>query len=124
MRETTKDLLGFTGATVHATASGREAFGFLTQITRPSIDLVITDLAMPNGDGHWLLAEIRATPALAHLKVVIMSAHVQNESIAAGLKAGADGYIVKPYDPAQFIQTVEQHLAKVLQQRPALSARS
>lgn len=122
MRETTNDLLSLTGAEVHTAASGREAYAFLTQLQSAVVDLVITDLAMPNGDGHWLLAQIRAQPQISQLRVVIMSAHVQAESIEAGLKAGADGYIVKPYDPAQFIDTVEKHLAKVQSNRTTTSS--
>ncbi|MBI5769508.1 MAG: response regulator [Verrucomicrobia bacterium] len=124
VRETTTDLLSLTGAEVHAASSGREAFALLTRAAPPRIDLVITDLSMPDGDGHWLLAQIRGSPSISHLKVLIMSAHAQTENIEAGHKAGADGYLVKPYAPARFLEIVEQHLANAAAARGVHTPRS
>lgn len=107
VRETTTDLLGFTGAKVHTAAGGHEASKFLED---NPVDLVITDLSMPAGDGNWLLSWIRSSPKHQKLKVVIMSAHAQIESIEAGLTAGADGYLTKPYDPSTLIETVVRFL--------------
>ena len=108
IRETTADLLSFINATVLTAVSGREASKILD--TTP-VDLVITDLSMPDGDGNWLLAWIRASPRHEKTKVVIISAHAQRESVEAGLKAGADGYLTKPFNPADFIKSVEKFLA-------------
>ena len=107
VRETTADLLSFTGATVHTAVSGRKASQFLEA---NDVDLVITDLSMPDGDGNWLLAWIRSSPRHQHTKVIIMSAHAQNETVAAGLKAGADGYLTKPFDPGKLIAMVTDYL--------------
>jgi CheY-like chemotaxis protein len=107
VRETTTDLLGFTGATVHTATGGHEASRFLEN---HDVDLVITDLSMPDGDGNWLLAWIRASPRHQKLKVVIMSAHAQSERVAAELRAGADGYLTKPFDPGKFIAAVTDYL--------------
>jgi CheY-like chemotaxis protein len=107
VRETTTDLLSFTGATVHTAASGQEAIRFLET---NDVDLVITDLSMPDGDGNWLLGWIRASPRHQKLKVVIMSAHAQSERVAAELRAGADGYLTKPFDPRKFIAAVTDYL--------------
>ncbi len=107
VRETTADLLSLTGATVHVAASGHEASRFLE--TR-DVDLVLTDLAMNDGDGNWLVAWIRGSARHRHTKVVITSAHAQDESVKAGLRAGADGYLVKPFAPERFIEAVQQFL--------------
>jgi DNA-binding response OmpR family regulator len=108
VRETTSDLLGFTGALVHTAASGNEARRFLEA---QDVNLVITDLSMPDGDGKSLLTWIRSSPRHRNLKVVIMSAHAQREDIKMGLEAGADQYLTKPFDPASFITQMKQHLA-------------
>lgn len=118
VRETTGDLLGYTGAVVHTAASGNEARRFLES---KDVNLVITDLSMPDGDGNSLLAWIRSSPRHRGLKVVIMSAHAQREDIARGLKAGADQYLTKPFDPASFISEMKKHLespAEVASSRP------
>ena len=107
VRETTTDLLSFTGATVHTAVSGHEASRFLEA---NDVDLVITDLSMPDGDGNWLLAWIRSSPRHQNTKVIIMSAHAQTERVEAGLKAGADGYLTKPFDPGKLIATVTGYL--------------
>ncbi len=107
VRETTTDLLSFTGATVLTAASGHEASRFLEA---NDVDLVITDLSMPDGDGNWLLGWIRSSPRHQNTKVVIMSAHAQDERVEAGLKAGADGYLTKPFDPGKLIATVTRYL--------------
>lgn len=107
VRETTADLLGFVNATIYTAASGHEASRFLeTQ----AVDLVITDLSMPDGDGNWLLNWIRSSPRHQKLKVVIMSAHAQQERVEVGLRAGADGYLTKPFDAANFIASVQGYL--------------
>jgi CheY-like chemotaxis protein len=119
VRETTSDLLSMTGATIFTAKSGSEAIGFLSHPSAPPIDLVVTDLAMPDGDGHWLLAQIRASPSLAGLRVIMMSAHVQAEKIEAEINAGADEYLVKPFDPEKFLAKVGQHLATLAAKGPA-----
>ena len=115
VRETTTDLLSFTGAQVHTVSSGREAWEHLS---RNRADLVITDVAMPDGDGYWLLARIRGDERLRKTRVVLLSAHALVQSISAGLDAGADAYLTKPFDPEHFIVAVQGYLAAVREGRP------
>lgn len=114
VRATTTDLLEFSGATVHAVASGREASRFLE--VHP-IDLLITDMIMPDGDGAWLLDFVRSSPQLHRLKVIMISAHAGTDRIAAGLRAGADIYVTKPYDPEKFLATVCGCLESIRRER-------
>jgi CheY-like chemotaxis protein len=111
VRQTTQDLLCLLDADVHTAVSGQDAFAFLTAAADRRIDLVITDLAMQDGDGQWLLSKIRSSPSHRGVKVIMMSAHAQAERIEAQIKAGADGYIVKPYDPDNLLNLVAQQLA-------------
>ena len=108
IRETTTDLLGLTGATVHAVASGHAAMRFLAHT---SVDLIVTDLVMPDGDGYWLLAQVRAAALRPDTPIIMLSGHATQESIADGLKRGADAYLVKPFDPEAFLVTVNKFLA-------------
>jgi len=111
VRETTVDLLSLTGAQVFAVASGREASQFLE---KQPVDLIITDMAMPDGDGNWLIAWVRFSPRHRRTRLLVISAHAAPENIAAGLQAGADDYLVKPFEPEQFLATVERHLKAAL----------
>lgn len=110
VRETTIDLLSFTNTTVYTATGGFEASRFLES---QEVDLVITDLSMPDGDGNWLLNWIRSSPRHQKLKVVIMSAHAQIDRVEAGLLAGANGYLTKPFDPVKFIASVNDYLSSV-----------
>jgi two-component system, sensor histidine kinase ChiS len=60
-------------------------------------DVVISDVMMPRLDGFALTAKIKADTALAHLPVILLTARGGIEATAAGLDAGADDYLAKPF---------------------------
>ena len=75
---------------------GDQARAMLTGATPPP--LAILDWSMPGADGIALCREIRATPALASIYVVLLTARDRLDEIVAGLEQGADEYIVKPFE--------------------------
>lgn len=107
IRETTTDLLGLTGAHVLAACCGHEASQILEA---QKVDLIITDLLMPNGDGRWLLHHVRSSPRHRHLRVIILSALTQDLDIESNMRDGADAYMTKPFDPEKFLKTVAHFL--------------
>ena len=108
IRETTSMLLSFTGATVREACSGHEASEILQ---KEKIDLLVTDLLMPDGDGRWLVNFVRSSPQFRHLPVIMISAHADLKKIKEADGPKADLYLTKPFDPEQFIQTVTRLLA-------------
>ena len=60
--------------------------------------LAILDWSMPGADGVALCREIRATPSLASLYVVLLTARDRLDEMVSGLEQGADEYIVKPFE--------------------------
>lgn len=71
----------------------------LESIQREPPDLVITDWMMPNLSGPELCHKIRALPqAFSYIYIILLTAKSNPEDILAGLTAGADDYIVKPFD--------------------------
>jgi len=60
-------------------------------------DLVISDVMMPELDGFGLLAALKADVRTSHVPVVLLTARADAESKIAGLKAGADDYLAKPF---------------------------
>ena len=78
-----------------------------------TIDFVVTDWNMPLMDGLELLKEIRRDPALLHLPVLMVTAEAKRENIIAAAQAGADGYIVKPFNAV----TLKEKLDKILQKK-------
>ncbi|MBS2965350.1 SpoIIE family protein phosphatase [Actinocrinis puniceicyclus] len=86
---------------------GESALGLIRR-RRP--DLVITDVMMPKLDGLGLVAAIRADPQLASLPVVMLSARAGVEAAGAGLSAGADDYLPKPFSSADLVNRVAARL--------------
>ncbi|MBW3663743.1 MAG: response regulator [Actinobacteria bacterium] len=68
-------------------------------------DLVVLDVMMPRLDGLSTLKEIRGDPDLSALKVIMLSARSTSDDRAAGIAAGADAYVGKPFEPED-LQTV------------------
>jgi len=70
----------------------------LEALAHESFDLAIIDINMPITDGFEVLKAIRATPTYAYLPVILVSAMVDSDDIARGLKLGANDYLTKPID--------------------------
>jgi two-component system, OmpR family, response regulator len=67
------------------------------ELHRAGIDLVLLDIGLPDADGLQVLRRVREHPKLADLPVIMMTGRVAPEDILAGLAAGADGYVTKPF---------------------------
>ncbi|ALU89054.1 response regulator [Herbaspirillum rubrisubalbicans] len=76
------------------------------------ISFVLTDWNMPVMDGLALLKKIRSTPSLAHLPVLMITAEAKKENIVVAAQAGADGYIVKPFNAVTLKEKIEKILAR------------
>ncbi len=70
----------------------------LTLARRLEPDLIILDVMMPEMDGLEYLRQVRASPRLAEIPIILVTALDDRSSRLAGLEAGADDYIVKPFD--------------------------
>jgi DNA-binding response OmpR family regulator len=77
-------------------ADGRAAWDVIDRGNGPS--LAIVDWMMPNIDGLELCRRIRRTPSRAHMYVILLTARDSRADVVAGLHAGADDYLVKPFD--------------------------
>ena len=64
----------------------------------PDLQLVLLDLMLPGLDGIEVCRRIRSEPALADVRIVMLTAKTQNEDVVRGLEAGADDYVTKPFD--------------------------
>ncbi len=74
-------------------------------------EFVVTDWNMPNMTGLDMLKAIRADAALKHLPVLMITAEAKKDNIIMAAKAGASGYIVKPFTAA----VLEEKLNKIFQ---------
>jgi two-component system, chemotaxis family, sensor kinase CheA len=106
VRELQRSILETAGYRVETARDGREA---LERIGRNGVDMVLTDVEMPEMTGFELLHEIRADPERGDLPVVIVSAQSGEDDRRRGAEEGADAYIVKQeYDQHALIDVIER----------------
>ena len=111
MRRIVRNLLKELGfANVDEAEDGQIA---LQKLNSLPFDFVVTDWNMPNMDGLTLLQNIRATPALKHLPVLMITAEAKKENIIAAAQAGASGYIVKPFTAATLAEKLQKIFDKM-----------
>lgn len=99
---------GITGGVLEA-GDGDEAWKLLVQ-HRPRLALL--DVQMPGRTGLELTRQIRGEDTLRETRVILISAKAQDEDVVAGMEAGADRYITKPFSVRALAETVEQTLAR------------
>ncbi len=90
--------------------NGQEAIEIL-QTTH--IDLILMDLMMPVMDGYEATQVIKSDEKIAAIPLIIISAISDQDAIKKGLNLGANDYITKPFDIAEFILQVRKKLSNV-----------
>jgi class 3 adenylate cyclase len=82
--------------TVLTAEDGVEAIAMVS--TRP-VDLMLLDVIMPGMNGHQVLQQLKACPASREIRVIMISAVDEIESVVRGIELGADDYLLKPFNP-------------------------
>jgi two-component system, chemotaxis family, chemotaxis protein CheY len=82
----------------------------LEQLSKTSIDMLITDLNMPNIDGLRLIKTIREYPEYKNLPIIILSSLSADDDIKAGLDAGANSYLIKPFNTKRIQYEISKYL--------------
>uniref|UniRef100_A0A831UJF1 Response regulator n=1 Tax=Geobacter metallireducens TaxID=28232 RepID=A0A831UJF1_GEOME len=96
------------GYDVVEAVDGKDALGKLSSGTK--VDMVITDLNMPNLDGIGLIKGVRGLPAYRFTPIIMLTTESQDAKKAEGKSAGATGWIVKPFKPEQLVAVVKKVL--------------
>jgi two-component system, chemotaxis family, sensor kinase CheA len=110
VRELQRSILEAAGYRVVTAGDGREALGELARDT--DIDLVATDVQMPEMDGFALLEAIRALPERGDMPVVIVTSQGGEEQRRRGAELGADGYVIKDDFDQQALLTMVHRLVE------------
>ena len=74
------------------------------------VNMVITDLNMPQMDGIELIREVRKDPANRFVPIIMLTTESQETKKQEGKSAGASGWIVKPFSPEQLLAVVKMVL--------------
>jgi two-component system, chemotaxis family, chemotaxis protein CheY len=104
MRQMVSFTLKGAGHNVLEASDGLEALKVAKQ--ESGIDLVISDINMPNMDGIALIKELRALPAFKFTPILMLTTESGGDKKMEGKTAGATGWIVKPFNPDQLLATV------------------
>jgi len=73
-------------------------------------DLILLDIMLPGMDGIQVCRKLRADPRTAKTPIIMESAKVAAEEVIAGLHAGADEYLLKPFTLDQLMKLVKKHI--------------
>ena len=75
-------------------------------------DLVVTDIMMPKLSGIELVESLRADPMTAGIPIILLSAKAQTADLKAGMDAGADDYVTKPFEPLDLLDRANSLLSR------------
>jgi len=98
---------------VYQAGDGEEAFRMAKQ---HELDIVVTDLMMPNVDGLELTENLKTDMSTSHIPVILLTAKSAIESRLKALEYGADDYITKPFSPEYLLARIDN----IIRQRQRL----
>ena len=108
MRQMVRATLQSAGYGVVEAADGQEALDFART---NAVDLVISDVNMPRMDGITLVRELRTLSGYRLTPLLLLTTESSQEKKLEGKRAGATGWIVKPFNPSQLINTLSRLFA-------------
>ena len=104
-----RQMVGFTlrnaGYEVGEAVDGQDG---VAKASARKFDLIVTDLNMPSMDGIQMIGALRKLPAYAFTPILMLTTESQPEKKDAGKKAGATGWIVKPFNSDQLVAVVRK----------------
>lgn len=114
-RELLRIVLESCETTVHEAASVREA---LDKIQRERVDLIVSDIGMPEVDGYSLIRTVRALPAKdkSNIPAIALTAFARHEDRTRALREGFNVHMAKPVEPAELLVALSYlstHLTKL-----------
>ncbi|MDM8515388.1 response regulator [Desulfobacterales bacterium HSG16] len=95
------------GYQVVEAVDGKDAFD---KIKKSRINMLITDLNMPQMDGIELIRNVRTLPSARFMPIIMLTTESQASKKQEGKSAGATGWIVKPFKPEQLLAVVKKVL--------------
>ncbi|HUC52332.1 MAG TPA: response regulator [Xanthobacteraceae bacterium] len=103
MRDMLRLALAGAGFTVVQAIDGQDGLKVLPQ---QPVDVIITDINMPKLDGYGVIRAVRSDPAYNETPILVLSTEAEQGSKDIASEAGANGWIVKPFDPEGLIKLI------------------
>lgn len=115
LRENAALVLGLEGYAVKLARDGREALDLLDDGFVP--DLIVSDIMMPRMNGYEFFEAVRQKDHLKGVPFIFLTARGSRRDISVGRMLGADDYLVKPFDPEDFLLAVQNKLQRAAEMR-------
>lgn len=96
----------------YRTVVASSGFEALRQLPRGHIDLILTDINMPDINGLELISYLRSNQNYKDIPVFIITTEGSAKDIERGKQLGADEYLIKPFSPAFLQNLISQYLNK------------
>ena len=109
LRSTLRYNLKRNGYAVTDAANGAEALAALSKRSDPRgpVEIIVSDIMMPEMDGHALVKAVRRDPAQAELPFMFLTAKGEAADRVEGFRLGADDYLTKPFDIEELLARVQ-----------------
>lgn len=118
LNELLADILRHEGAQVTTAYSGRLAWETLKGGLP---DIVVSDIMMDDGDGFWLLRQVRSDASMAHLPFIFLSAKAEPQDFRAGMDLGADDFLTKPVSRNALVSAIQLRLIRAGKATPKVA---
>ncbi|HTB18882.1 MAG TPA: response regulator [Bryobacteraceae bacterium] len=115
MRSFIRRVLGMSGFEIGECVEAGNGIEALAQLGTHPVDIILTDINMPQMNGEELLRKLGADGVLKSIPAVVISTDATNERILRMIALGAKGYMSKPFTP----ETLREELERVLGARHA-----
>ena len=106
LRATKVRLISF-GYEVITASDGKEGIGL---VRKDMPDMILLDLRLPRISGDEICAKLKSDEKLKHIPIVIFTASSDATTSAKVKASGADGYLIKPFDPEELLQTIKRFI--------------
>jgi two-component system, chemotaxis family, chemotaxis protein CheY len=83
-------------------------------LTKEKVDILLLDWNLPQKSGFDLLREIRASPLLAGINVIMVTTMHERKNILQAIKVGLQGYLIKPIKPEVLFEKIKEIESKVI----------
>ena len=107
-----RDVLQITLSDNYEVTSAQNGKEGLAQVKAANPDLIISDYMMPVMNGREMLKELKKDILLSHIPVIMLTGKGETKDIVSGIEAGADDYLVKPFEPDTLLARIHMILRR------------
>jgi signal transduction histidine kinase len=115
LRQNAALVLGLEGYEVQVASDGKEALDILDSGLMPN--LIVSDIMMPRMDGYEFFEAVRKKPHLKAIPFIFLTARGSKRDVSFGRQMGADDYLIKPFEPEDFLIAVQNKLQRAAEIR-------